>query len=328
MLLSMVAEPQGDFPRRQEESVSQQQDELMLRHEEPELRDEADEAITEEETPDVEEVMEEEVEAVVPRGTTSRAEPTSRAEADRLDDDLFLRYYRTRNPVIRERLVMNHMNLVRFLAKKFANRGEPLDDLIGVGTIGLMHAIDRFDPERGIRFATFATPTIVGEIKRHFRDRGWAIKVPRRLQEVNLATNKAVESLTAKLNRPPTVDEVAAAIGASVEETLEGMELGHLYELVSLDNELGSDDDDSRSRLEDYVGQEDTAFEEYGVRSRLEDAIGRLSPRERKIIILRFFKGWSQTDVAKALDISQMHVSRLQHKALNRLKDLVRDDEI
>ena len=103
-------------------------------------------------------------------------------------------YYRTRDPALREQLVMNHMNLVRFLAKKFANRGEPLDDLIGVGTIGLMHAIDRFDPERGIRFATFATPTIVGEIKRHFRDRGWAIKVPRRLQEVNLAANKAVES--------------------------------------------------------------------------------------------------------------------------------------
>jgi RNA polymerase sigma-B factor len=217
---------------------------------------------------------------------------------------------------------------VRFLAKKFANRGEPLDDLIGVGTIGLMHAIDRFDPERGIRFATFATPTIVGEIKRHFRDRGWAIKVPRRLQEVNLAANKAVDQLTLKLNRAPTVQEVSEAIGASLEETLEGMELGHLYELVSLDNELGDDDDDSRSRLEDYVGREDASYEEFGMRSRLEDAIRRLSPRERKIIILRFFKGWSQTDVAKALHISQMHVSRLQHKALARLREMVESEEV
>ncbi|HEY3377632.1 MAG TPA: SigB/SigF/SigG family RNA polymerase sigma factor, partial [Armatimonadota bacterium] len=246
----------------------------------------------------------------------------------RHEDDIFLQYYRTRDPGLREKLVSNHMNLVRFLAKKFANRGEPLDDLIGVGTIGLMHAIDRFDPERGIRFATFATPTIVGEIKRHFRDRGWAIKVPRRLQEVNLAANKAIERLTSKLNRPPTAEEVSVAIGASLEETLEGMELGHLYELVSLDNELGDDDDDSRSRLEDYVGKEDSAFEEYGLRSRLEDAIGRLSPRERKIIILRFFKGWSQTDVARELDISQMHVSRLQHKALARLREMVESEEV
>ncbi len=244
------------------------------------------------------------------------------------DEALFHRYYRTRDPLIREQLVMNHMNLVRFLAKKFANRGEPLDDLIGVGTIGLMHAIDRFDPERGIRFATFATPTIVGEIKRHFRDRGWAIKVPRRLQEVNLAANKAVEQLTLKLNRAPTVQEVAEAIGASLEETLEGMELGHLYELVSLDNELGDDEDDSRSRLQDYVGKEDASFEELGMRSRLEDAIRRLTPRERKIIILRFFKGWSQTDVAKELHISQMHVSRLQHKALARLREMVESEEV
>ena len=263
-----------------------------------------------------------------PEGTAPRRDDERLENEDqRHDEGLFLRYYRSRDPVIRERLVMNHMNLVRFLAKKFANRGEPLDDLIGVGTIGLMHAIDRFDPERGIRFATFATPTILGEIKRHFRDRGWAIKVPRRLQEVNLAANKAVELLTTKLNRPPTVQEVSEQINASMEETLEGMELGHLYELVSLDNELG-DDDESRSRLEDYVGQEDVAFEEYGLRSRLEDAIGRLSPRERKIIILRFFKGWSQTDVARELNISQMHVSRLQHKALARLREMVESEEV
>ena len=121
---------------------------------------------------------------------------------------------------------------------------------------------------------------------------------------------------------------MADAIGASLEETLEGMELGHLYELVSLDNELGDDDDDSRSRLEDYVGREDAAFDEFGLRSRLEDAIGRLSPRERKIIILRFFKGWSQTDVARELQISQMHVSRLQHKALARLREMVESEEV
>lgn len=295
MIFGLVAEPDDLDPRQDDDTRSETAEDTT-----------ATAVQTEEEEPRAEEVRED----------------------VRNDDALFLHYYRTRDPVTRERLVMNHMNLVRFLAKKFANRGEPLDDLIGVGTIGLMHAIDRFDPERGIRFATFATPTIVGEIKRHFRDRGWAIKVPRRLQEVNLASNKAVEQLTAKLNRTPTVQEISEAIGASVEETLEGMELGHLYELVSLDNELGGDDDDSRSRLEDYVGQEDVAFEELGLRSRLEDAIGRLSPRERKIIILRFFKGWSQTDVAKELKISQMHVSRLQHRALNRLREMVQSEEV
>jgi RNA polymerase sigma-B factor len=302
MMFGMVAGPDSGIPRHDEDEA--RQDELV----------EAEEEDTDEETPEED----------APREHVVKHEE-SRHD---YDEELFLRYYRSRDPAIREQLVVNHMNLVRFLAKKFANRGEPLDDLIGVGSIGLMHAIDRFDPERGIRFATFATPTIVGEIKRHFRDRGWAIKVPRRLQEVNLAANKAVEALTTKLNRPPTVQEVSEAIGASLEETLEGMELGHLYELVSLDNELGDDDDESRSRLEDYVGKEDVAFEEYGLRSRLEDAIGRLNPRERKIIILRFFKGWSQTDVAKALQISQMHVSRLQHKALARLREMVESEEV
>lgn len=316
MLYAMVAEPEEQRPRHEEDTVRQQDDLIETQHDEEIEAPIADEA-------EGEAVDEEIAEPVAPTST-----PAAAHTDDRHDEDLFLRYYRTRNPMIREQLVMNHMNLVRFLAKKFANRGEPLDDLIGVGTIGLMHAIDRFDPERGIRFATFATPTIVGEIKRHFRDRGWAIKVPRRLQEVNLTANKAVETLTLKLNRPPTVQEVAEHINASVEETLEGMELGHLYELISLDNELGDDDDESRSRLEDYVGKEDTAFEEFSERTRLEAAIGRLTPRERKIIILRFFKGWSQTDVARELNISQMHVSRLQHKALARLREMVESEEV
>lgn len=319
MLFAMIADSGDAQPRHEEEIVPQPEETTTISHDEEYDAQREEELV--EEQPEVTDDAEDTVAPV-------EVEPVVQHSDERHDDDLFLRYYRSRNPMIREQLVMNHMNLVRFLAKKFANRGEPLDDLIGVGTIGLMHAIDRFDPERGIRFATFATPTIVGEIKRHFRDRGWAIKVPRRLQEVNLAANRATEQLTTKLNRPPTVQEVSDAIGVGLEETLEGMELGHLYELVSLDNELGDDDDESRSRLEDYVGKEDSAFEEFGVRSRLEDAIGRLSSRERKIIILRFFKGWSQTDVARELSISQMHVSRLQHKALARLREMVESEEV
>jgi RNA polymerase sigma-B factor len=241
-------------------------------------------------------------------------------------EGLFREFRRTRDPALRERLIMAHMNLVRFLARKFAKRGEPLEDLVQVGTIGLMHAIDRFDPDRGIRFATYATPTIVGEIKRYFRDRGWAIKVPRRLQEVNLAANKAIDALTKNLERSPTVREIAGEIGASEEETLEAMELGHMYELVSLDGELGSEDDETRTALADYVGREDEHLEAVQMTSRLQDALSRLSPRERSIVQMRFFDGLPQTEVAKRLGISQMHVSRLQHKALDRLREIVRED--
>ncbi len=243
-------------------------------------------------------------------------------------DKLFHDYARTHSQAVRDALVVQHMNLVRFLAKKFINRGESLDDLVSVGTIGLLHAIDRFDPDRGIRFATFATPTIIGEIKRNFRDRGWAIKVPRRLQEVNLAANRAQDRLTAKLNRPPTVQEIAAEIGVPVDETMEGMELGHLYELASLDSELGGDDDDGRSHLADYIGRLDAGYENLDTRSRITSALRRLTPRERLIIVLRFFEGKSQTDVAQMLNISQMHVSRLQTKALARLREMVKNEEL
>jgi RNA polymerase sigma-B factor len=256
--------------------------------------------------------------------------PIAVIEGATRDELIFNDYLRETNPrrkaQLRDKLVAAHTNLVRFLVKKFANRGELIDDLISVGIIGLIHAIDRFDPSRGIRFATFATPTIVGEIKRHFRDRGWAIKVPRRLQEINLASNRAVETLTRKLNRPPTAQEVADHIGVSLEDTLEGMELGHMYELISLDGELSNDDDDGHSRLEDYIGQEDSAFEEYMNRTHISEAINRLSPREKRVIMMRFFNGKSQTDVAKEMNISQMHVSRLQHKALNNLKKMMRDE--
>jgi len=240
---------------------------------------------------------------------------------------LFRDFKRTGEPRLRERLIQMHLNLVRFLARKFANRGEPVDDLIQVGNIGLINAVDRFDPERGIRFATYATPTIVGEIKRYFRDRGWAIKVPRRLQEINLAANKAVDALVQRLDRSPTVAEIAKEVGASEEDTLEAIELGQMYELISLDGEASQPDDESHTVLADYIGEEDGVIDEIGVRSSLVEGLKRLPERERKIIELRFFRNMSQTDVARTLDISQMHVSRLQQKALARLREIVRSDQ-
>jgi RNA polymerase sigma-B factor len=224
-------------------------------------------------------------------------------------------------------LILAHTNLVRYLARKFANRGEPIEDLIQVGMIGLMNAVDRFDPTRGIRFATYATPTIVGEIRRYFRDRGWAVKVPRRLQELSLAANKVVDGLTQELDRAPTVREIADRLEITEAEALEAMELGDMYELPSLDSDLGESSDDSRGVLGDYVGRMDEELERFERRARMTQALETLPERERMIIEMRFFDNLPQTEVAQRLNISQMHVSRLQQRALAKLREWVRQQD-
>jgi RNA polymerase sigma-B factor len=226
---------------------------------------------------------------------------------------------------LRNELVVAHLNLVRYLAVKFANRGEALDDLIQVGTVGLLKAIDRFDLERGVEFTTYATPTIVGEIKRYFRDKGWAVKVPRRLQELNLAVNRALEKLTVKLGHSPTVTELAQHLGASEEDVLEAQELGQAYNLLSLDTELNGDGDKKSQTLADYVGQNDAALDLLEDRANLERAFEVLSGRERVILYLRFYESVSQTEIAKRLNVSQMHVSRLQQKALEKLRNFLKE---
>ncbi|MGB8267242.1 MAG: SigB/SigF/SigG family RNA polymerase sigma factor [Candidatus Velthaea sp.] len=226
---------------------------------------------------------------------------------------------------LRNELVVAHLNLVRYLAVKFANRGETLDDLIQVGTVGLLKAIDRFDLERGVEFTTYATPTIVGEIKRYFRDKGWAVKVPRRLQELNLAVNRAIEKLTVNLGHSPTVAELAAHLGATEEDILEAQELGQAYNLLSLDTELNAEGDKKSQTLADYVGQEDPALALLEDRANLEKAFTVLSGRERVILYLRFYESVSQTEIAKRLNVSQMHVSRLQQKALEKLRNVLQE---
>jgi len=276
-------------------------------------------------TRDEEELPEEEEGA----GEQNLEQVAAPAEAtpDASTPELFAEFQRSRDPQLRERLILAHMNLVRYLARKFANRGESLEDLIQVGTIGLMNAIDRFDPNRGIRFATYATPTIVGEIRRHFRDRGWAVKVPRRLQELSLAATKVADELTQELNRAPTIGEIASRLDISEDEALEAVELGDLYQLPSLDTALGEDSGDSHAVLADYVGEVDAEMERFERRSRLAEAVNALPPRERRIIQLRFFRNLSQTEVARQMRISQMHVSRLQHRAIERLRELVKKQE-
>jgi RNA polymerase sigma-B factor len=226
---------------------------------------------------------------------------------------------------LRNELVVAHLNLVRYLAVKFANRGEALDDLIQVGTVGLLKAIDRFDLERGVEFTTYATPTIVGEIKRYFRDKGWAVKVPRRLQELNLAVNRAIERLTVKLGHSPTVAELAETLGATEEDVLEAQELGQAYNLLSLDTELNGDGDKKSQTLSDYVGQVDSGLAMLEDRVNLERAFEILTGRERVILFLRFYESVSQTEIAKRLNVSQMHVSRLQQKALEKLRNYLRE---
>lgn len=247
----------------------------------------------------------------------------SLSSQDQLAEELFRRYAETRDPRLREQLIGMHQNLVRFLAGKFANRGEPLDDLVQVGVIGLVNAVDRYDAGRGNKFSTYATPTIVGEIRRYFRDKAWSLKVPRRLQELNQAANKAVDNLAVRLGRSPTVAEIAQEIGASEEETLEAIELGNAYDTVSLDSRMSTESESAPMTLAEFVGGEDetlVSLQKYGD---LTAAIESLEEREKAIIVLRFFQDLSQAEVAKKLNISQMHVSRLQHRALSNLKKLM-----
>jgi RNA polymerase sigma-B factor len=225
--------------------------------------------------------------------------------------------------LLRDELVVAHLNLVRFLAVRFANRGEPLDDLVQVGTVGLLKAIDRFDLGRGVEFTTYATPTIVGEIKRYFRDKGWAVKVPRRLQELNLAVNRAGDKLAIELGRSPTVAELAEHLKAGEDEILEAQELGQAYNLLSLDSEVSGETDKKSQTLADTVGVADSGLERLEDRANLEQAFQVLSGRERVIIYLRFYESVSQTEIAKRLNVSQMHVSRLQAKALEKLRAIL-----
>ena len=226
---------------------------------------------------------------------------------------------------LRNELVVAHLNLVRYLAVKFANRGEALDDLIQVGTVGLLKAIDRFDLDRGVEFTTYATPTIVGEIKRYFRDKGWAVKVPRRLQELNLSVNRAIEKLAVKLGRSPTIPELAEHLHATEEEILEAQELGQAYNLLSLDTEVSAEGERKSQTLGDYIGTTDAGLTLLEDKANLERAFEVLSGRERVILYLRFYENVSQTEIAKRLNVSQMHVSRLQQKALEKLKTVLQE---
>ncbi|MEA2498906.1 MAG: polymerase sigma-B factor [Actinomycetota bacterium] len=220
----------------------------------------------------------------------------------------------------REQLVQQYIGLVEFLARRFRNRGEPLEDLVQVGTIGLLKAIDRFDLDREVEFSTYATPTVVGELKRHFRDKGWAVRVPRRLQELHLELTKIVGHLGQELGRSPTVAEIAEAAGTSEESVLEGLEIAQAYNFTSLDAPIDTEDGSSTS-FADQLGEEDAHLEHLEYRASLAPEMARLPERERSILYLRFFKGLTQSEIAERLGISQMHVSRLLGRTLMKLRE-------
>ncbi|WP_030764471.1 MULTISPECIES: RNA polymerase sigma factor SigF [unclassified Streptomyces] len=224
----------------------------------------------------------------------------------------------TEKAELRNRLVRMHLPLVEHLARRFRNRGEPLDDLTQVATIGLIKSVDRFDPDRGVEFSTYATPTVVGEIKRHFRDKGWAVRVPRRLQELRLSLTTATAELSQQHGRSPTVHELAERLGISEEEVLEGLESANAYSTLSLDV---PDTDDESPAVADTLGSEDEALEGVEYRESLKPLLEGLPPREKRILLLRFFGNMTQSQIAQEVGISQMHVSRLLARTLAQLRE-------
>jgi RNA polymerase sigma-B factor len=219
---------------------------------------------------------------------------------------------------LRNQLVRMHIPLVEHLARRFRNRGEPLDDLTQVATIGLIKSVDRFDVDRGVEFSTYATPTIVGEIKRHFRDKGWAVRVPRRLQELRLSLTTATGELSQQHGRSPTVHELAERLGITEEEVLEGLESANAYSTLSLDV---PDTDDESPAVADTLGAEDDALEGVEYRESLKPLLAQLPQREQRILVLRFFRNMTQSQIASEVGISQMHVSRLLARTLAQLRD-------
>jgi RNA polymerase sigma-B factor len=220
---------------------------------------------------------------------------------------------------VRERLITTHLPLARHIARRFTNRGEPHEDLVQVATIGLINAVDRFEPDRGVEFLSYAIPTIMGEVKRHFRDQGWSVRVPRRLKEMHLAISGAMGELSQRLGRAPTASELATHLGVSHAEVLEGLAAANAYRSASLDDPLFGEE--AGPTLAHSLGAEDAALEGVEYREALQPLLEKIAPRERKILILRFFGNKTQSQIAGEVGISQMHVSRLLAQTLAKLRE-------
>jgi RNA polymerase sigma-B factor len=240
---------------------------------------------------------------------------------EKTDRDLLRRYHEQGDLEARERLIEQYLPLVRSLARRYSYRGEQLEDLVQVGCIGLIKAIDRFDVDRGVELTTYATPNIIGEIKRHFRDKGWSVRVPRGLQELNVRLSHLVEDLTVQLERSPTIAELAKAAGVEEEEVLEALESGQAYATLSLSAPTGGGEEGSDLDPLESLGELEHEYEVSEDRAVLAPGLRVLDERERRILHLRFFEGLTQSQIAQQVGISQMHVSRLIRRALDKIRD-------
>jgi RNA polymerase sigma-B factor len=248
--------------------------------------------------------------------------PTDRAREDKL---LFKRYLETRDPEAREALVERFLPLARQLARRYQRAEEPLDDLIQVASLGLVKAIDRFDAERDVAFSSYAVPTILGELKRHFRDRTWSVRVPRDLQELSLKVDRAVVAMGRELQRSPTVPELAEKLGVSEEQVLEAMEASGAYRATSLSTPRGSEDDRGDT-IADTVGCEEHGFDLAEHRATLDRLLQTVTSREREVLRLRFEEDLTQAEIGERIGVSQMQVSRLIRQSLGRLRAAARAD--
>jgi len=237
--------------------------------------------------------------------------------------EMLAEYHRTSDPTLRARVIEAHLGLAHYLARRFSHRGLPEEDLAQVASLALLKAVDRFDPSQGFEFSTFATHTINGELKRYFRDHGWSVRAPRRLQELYLEVSRSVDELTQELGRPPHVYEVAQRLELAEEDVIEALEAGHAYRIGSLDTSADGDDDDPTPLP---LGAADPNFERAELHVDLERLLERLPERQRRIVWLRFWEGLTQSEIARELGLSQMHVSRLLARSLDTLRRSAEED--
>ncbi len=240
---------------------------------------------------------------------------------EELDNEtLFKMYKETGNLAIREILIERHLYIAEILSKKYTNRGIDYEDIYQVASIGLIYAIDRYDIDKGYKFSSFATPTIIGEIKKYFRDKGWTIRVPRRIQELSKKINNSKVFLSQKLQRVPTVDDIAEYLKSTPEEVLEAMEASKVYTPQSLDLKYDSGDDDKDISLADLIGEKDEYFDKIENKDFLLKGIKKLNDMEKKVLMDRFFNEKTQMSIADELGISQMTVSRIEKKVIKKLQ--------
>ncbi|HZN22267.1 MAG TPA: SigB/SigF/SigG family RNA polymerase sigma factor [Gaiellaceae bacterium] len=237
-------------------------------------------------------------------------------------DALLVAYHREGDRDARERALVELMPLVRALASRYAGRGEPLEDLVQVGALGLVKAVDRFDVDRGVEFSSYAVPTIVGEIRRHFRDKAWAMHVPRRVKELSVRLSRVLDELTTDLGRSPTVAELAEAAGAEEEEVIDALDSAHAYSTRSLHAPFDDGGDDS---LAEKLGEEELGYRDVEDGSLIATGLDALDDRERRIVELRFFDEMTQSQIAAEIGISQMHVSRLLRRALSKMRGRIEE---